>query len=249
MRAVWTFVILLSVIGITAAVARTHTVLTAPTRSPTTQFSQLDSVNSELVIQLQGWTKPEEHSAYFAFVHSFADTWSRNPGYALMHLIPGILMFVLLPLQFVRRIRDRHIAIHRWSGRTILALGVFILISAFFFGIASPTVPGTEPPIIGTIMLAFIYFGTRGFIAIRRQRVDEHRRWMIRLYAVVFAVSVVRLVALPLALFYRTPDQAPAALMTSFWLGWLLSLAGAEWFIRRRPLSAPYPVLEQPAQA
>ena len=230
----WALAILLSTIGIIAAVGRTHVVTTAGGRAPGA-MSPFDSIASELVISMQGWTSPKDRAAYIAFEHSFADRWNAHPRYALLHLVPGVLMLLLMPLQFVRRIRERHVRVHRWSGRLILTLGAGVAISAFYFGVWIPFVPGVERLIIVTIDAAFVFFATRGFLAIRRKDVEEHRRWMIRAYAVVGAVASVRIVALPLVLFFRAPEQASAALMTSFVVGWLLTLGGAEWWLRRAP--------------
>ena len=227
----------------TAATVRTYVVSTAHVSDarpgvPRT-MSPFDSVSSELVVKMQGWTRPEERATYFGFVHSFADRWDDHPGYAMMHLIPGVLMLLLMPLQFVRRIRDRHIRLHRWSGRVILVLGAGVAISAFYFGIWNPFVPRVEAFIIVAIDGTFVYSVTRGFLAIRRKDIDAHRRWMIRAYAIVAAIGTVRLVALPLALFYRTAAQASTALMAAFVVGWLLNIAGAEWWLRKSPAAQP----------
>jgi uncharacterized membrane protein len=235
----WAFAILLSIIGITAAAARAYTVSTAhgiqlQASMPRT-LAPLDSIASEIVIKTQGWKRPEERASYIAFIHSFADRWDDHPRYSMLHLIPGVLMLLLMPLQFVRRIRERHIRLHRWSGRAILVLGAGVAISAFYFGIRIPFVPRVEAFIITLIDGTFVYSITRGFLAIRRKDVEAHRRWMIRAYAVVAAVATVRLVALPLGLLYRTPEQASAALMASFVVGWLLTLGGAEWWLRQSP--------------
>ena len=55
---------------------------------------------------------------------------------------------------------------------------------------------------------------------------------MIRLYAVTIAIATVRLVSVPLAYLFRDGDPG-VLLITSFWIGWLLTLGAAEWYIRR----------------
>src|ERR1700704_5841875 len=40
-----------------------------------------------------------------------------------VHIVPASLVIALMPLQFVSRIRERHLAFHRWSGRVVIALG------------------------------------------------------------------------------------------------------------------------------
>src|ERR1700732_765407 len=40
-----------------------------------------------------------------------------------VHIVPASLVIALMPLQFVSRIRERHLALHRWSGRVVIVLG------------------------------------------------------------------------------------------------------------------------------
>src|ERR1700683_1782639 len=59
-----------------------------------------------------------------------------DPGFAehkaltLAHILPASLFLALVPLQFVRRIRERHIGWHRWSGRLWVVLGIAVGTSA-----------------------------------------------------------------------------------------------------------------------
>jgi transposase len=60
---------------------------------------------------------------------------------------------------------------------------------------------------------------------------------MIRLYAVMIAIATVRLVSVPLAYLFR--DGEPGVmLITSFWIGWLLTIGAAEWYIRHTRYAA-----------
>src|SRR6266498_3250872 len=47
--------------------------------------------------------------------------FEKHPVLTLVHIIPGGLFMILGPLQFNRRIRARHLAFHRWSGRVFVA--------------------------------------------------------------------------------------------------------------------------------
>jgi uncharacterized membrane protein len=147
---------------------------------------------------------------------------------------------LLMPLQFVRRIRERHIRVHRWSGRVILTLGVGIVISALYFGVLNPLVAGIEWPVIGLFLALFVFSLTRGWLAIRRGDRATHREWMIRAYAVVLGIATVRLVSFPLLALTTITDPG-VMLITTFWTGWLLTVGAAELWIRatRRKLLTP----------
>jgi hypothetical protein len=64
--------------------------------------------------------------------------------------------------------------------------------------------------------------------AIRRGDQLGHRRWMIRMFAIVLGVGAVRLVALPLILL--TGERPLALAGAAFWLGFGgASIAGEVW--------------------
>src|SRR5882724_1900329 len=50
----------------------------------------------------------------------------------LLHVIPSLLFVLLIPVQFVSSVRERHPRIHRWTGRLILVLGLVIGSSALW---------------------------------------------------------------------------------------------------------------------
>ena len=64
----------------------------------------------------------------------------------------------------------------------------------------------------------------------------HHRQWMIRAFAAALAVSTVRVIGVVVQMIDRT---TPAQTVTiSFWLGWTLTLAAAETYIRATSTSA-----------
>ena len=67
-------------------------------------------------------------------LRSFEDRYTIHPLLTLLHVTPGILFMILGPLQFAKRIRARHMRIHRWSGRIFVASGIVIGISALRLG-------------------------------------------------------------------------------------------------------------------
>ena len=71
------------------------------------------------------------------------------------------------------------------------------------------------------------------FRHIRAGRVESHREWMLRGIAAAIAIASVRLVAIPLDL-ALTPRGVDVRVVfaLSLWLGWILTMAGSEWWIR-----------------
>jgi len=73
----------------------------------------------------------------------------------------------------------------------------------------------------------------RAVAAIRAGRVAAHREWMIRAFAVALGISTVRLVAAALDLVV-SPYGVPLAplFVASLWIGWGVTVAAAELWIR-----------------
>lgn len=75
----------------------------------------------------------------------FGIRYVRHPFVAVLHILPGVFFLTLAPLQFVPRIRNRHLAYHRAAGRVLVLCGVisgvFAIVAAFrfpAFGARSP---------------------------------------------------------------------------------------------------------------
>ena len=83
-----------------AAVIRRMTALANPPRNAPPQFASLDAA------------------------------FAKKRVLTLMHIGPALLFVVLVPFQFSRSFRNRHLRAHRWMGRTIMLLGLVIGLSA-----------------------------------------------------------------------------------------------------------------------
>lgn len=170
------------------------------------------------------------------------------PVLTFLHIVPGGIFLVLAPFQFSARIRGRHIRFHRWSGRVIVLAALLAGLSALL--LAAPfafTGPAASSAVISFGAL-FLVAVIRGFVAIRHRDVTRHREWMIRAFAIGIGVATVRVVGS--VLFVMTRAEPFEIIGLSFWIGWMLSLAAAELWIRRtRPVwpgleSAPIRVTE-----
>jgi uncharacterized membrane protein len=161
--------------------------------------------------------------------HRYAD----HPIMTLLHVLPGALLLILMPLQFSIRVRSRFITLHRWSGR-LLVLTSFVAVPAgLFFGVVMPW--GGAGEAIGVTLAGgfFLSAVSVAFFAIRRGEVARHREWMIRAFAVALGISTVRVVALVFDV-TLTPAgvRTPEVFVLSIWTGWLLTLGVAEAWIR-----------------
>jgi uncharacterized membrane protein len=239
-RALWAFLVFLSLLGIAGAAMRMY-VVTTMARVPVATRPLLSPVDQRnlLIVKVARHVTPGslEDAKLARDMSHLATRYVSHPTYAFLHLVPGVLILLLAPFQFSRRIRTRRIQLHRWTGRTILIAGVATAISATYFGIVNPHVAVIEPITIGVFTAAFLFAGARGYFAIRRGDVERHREWMTRMYAIVVGIGAVRLVAFPITFGFPRMDPG-LLLMLTFWVGWLLSVAGGELWLRTRDSKA-----------
>jgi len=161
---------------------------------------------------------------------AFGARYVQHPWVALLHMAPGLLFLTLAPLQFVTRIRQRHIDFHRGLGRVLATCaavsGLFALVVAFrlpaFGGI------GTQAATVffGVI---FVFSLAKAIRHIRRKETRLHREWMIRVFSLAMGVASIRVT---IGLFTALSDLGIEEVFgTSFWLGLGTNLLVAEAWI------------------
>ncbi|HEX5379409.1 MAG TPA: DUF2306 domain-containing protein [Phenylobacterium sp.] len=145
-----------------------------------------------------------------------------------VHVAGAATALLLGPFQFLRALRQRHRAVHRWMGRTYvvgcLAGGAGGFVMAF----------GTTAGPVATVGFAllavcWIYANVQAWRLAVAGRFTEHRVWMIRSFAMTFAAVTLRIYAplLPLTgLSFRD-----AYIATAF-LSWIPNLILAELYLR-----------------
>jgi uncharacterized membrane protein len=149
------------------------------------------------------------------------------------HVFASAFALLLGPFQFVQRLRAQHPALHRWSGRLYLGVGVLVGGAAGLY-VAMHAFGGTVARAgFACLALAWLYTGLRAYLAIRARDVVAHRRWMVRNFALSFAAVTLRL-WLPAAVVAGAPFESAYAAVA--WLCWVPNLLVAELaFNRPRP--------------
>jgi uncharacterized membrane protein len=153
----------------------------------------------------------------------------------MIHMAPGLLFMLLGPFQFVRSLRNRRPALHRWMGRIFLVCGLIVGITALVMGPQMAIGGTTETAatmVFATLLLVSL---TQAYLAIRRRQIARHREWMIRAFAIGLAVSTVRPIV---GVFFATRAITHLTVHDffgiAFWIGFTLHLAAAEVWIRWR---------------
>lgn len=159
------------------------------------------------------------------------------------HILFGTVALVTCCFQIWPWFRDRHPKAHRVMGRIYLLGGVF---PAGLLGIVvSVTAMQGVSGRVGNTMLALLWLatGVAGLRMAMQRRIAEHRRWMIRSFALTTSIVVNRLwivlwivILAPLTETYYGGDESAmiqAVAETSIWLSWVVNLLFAEWWIER----------------
>jgi uncharacterized membrane protein len=207
-RILWLIVLLLVAIGVTMVIRRTlH--LFAPSPAP----------------------------ANFPEAAALDEGFTRHPLLTMLHIIPGLLFVVLGPLQFVRRLRSRRPALHRWTGRVAIASGMIIGITALVMSPQMAIGGANEAAATMLFAIVFLFALLRALLLIRRGRVALHREWMIRAFAIGLAVASIRPIIGVFFATSRITHLTPHDFFgTAFWLGFTIQLMVAEiWINYTRP--------------
>lgn len=152
-----------------------------------------------------------------------------------LHVFASIAALALGPLQFSNRLRQARPALHRWSGRIYLSIGVLIggasglYMAQFAFG------GWMARTGFSALALCWLFTGFMAYRAIRRGDIQNHRRWMRRNFALTFAAVTLRIY---LGLSVAAGIQFEQAYPVIAWLCWVPNLFFVEWWFnsRRRPV-------------
>lgn len=159
--------------------------------------------------------------------------FARRPLLTLAHIIPGLIFVVLGPFQFMAGLRNRYPSLHRWTGRVVLADALVVGVTALIMSPQMAIGGSLETAATFVFGVLFLFALGKGFAGIRARRFAEHRRWMIRAYAIGLGVAVVRPIVGVFFATSRLTHLTPHDFFgIAFWLGFALSLATAEAWIR-----------------
>ncbi|MBB6112409.1 Predicted membrane protein [Mucilaginibacter lappiensis] len=166
------------------------------------------------------------------------DSLAQYPLLILVHIIPGLIFVLVGPFQFIQKIRTRYPRWHRFSGRLFLICGVVIGVTALIMSFAVPAIGGVNQA-AATVLFSvfFLYALFKIFQQVRQHKLPQHREWAIRVYAVGMAITTIRIIN---GIFFATSrftGLTPKEFFgIGFWIGFVLHLIAAEYWIGRTRL-------------
>ena len=146
----------------------------------------------------------------------------------IVHAVSASLALLLGPWQFLSGLRKRHPQLHRRVGRAYTASLSVAAVSAVWI---APHAAGGHVSTAGFLGLAlgWIVTTSMGVIAIRQRLIPQHRRWMLRSYALTAAAITLRIYLSFIPIFHLRFEIAYPAIS---WLCWVPNLLVAELWIR-----------------
>lgn len=179
--------------------------------------------------------------AFYAFAFQLGETGDPQfqqriasmPLFAGFHFIGAGIALLLGGFQFVSRIRNKTINVHRWLGRTYL-------LAVLFGGIGGFVLAGSaDGGLVGrlgfaTLAIIWLYSGWQAYAAVRRGDIATHRQWMMRNFALTYAAVSLRIhlniLTGPLEISFAEAYASVA------WISWVPNLLIVEWFLLRRKM-------------
>ncbi len=161
------------------------------------------------------------------------------------HIATAAIAAVAGTAQFWPWLRRRFPVVHRWTGRAYFFLGVFpSAVLAVPVTVLAPFGAANQAA-LATLDVLWVLTAVAGYRAVRQRRFADHRRWMIRNFALIWGSLASRFWT-PLLLLAIAPQEssmvyrgdATAILHDiasgSAWLGLISSLLIAEYYLQRR---------------
>ncbi len=159
------------------------------------------------------------------------------------HVLFGSVALLTACLQVWPWFRQRYPAAHRVTGRIYVFAGVLPAGTlALYVAVNTPFGPVAR---VSNVLLALLWlaFTVTGYRMARRRRYVQHRRWMIRSFALTASIITNRIWGVVIYLIFEpqldtTFDGSEQMLSWTIagittWLGWTTTLLFAEWWLER----------------
>ncbi len=144
----------------------------------------------------------------------------------IIHLIASIPYCLLGILQFLPNVRRSYPRWHRLSGRMLVLSGLVAAISGLWMTHFFELPEKLQGPLLYwvrvSVSLGMVVSLILGMLAILRKRIEAHKAWMLRAYALGQGAGTQVLVVIPWHLIIGEPSGSTRDLLMTF--AWVLNL-------------------------
>ena len=154
-----------------------------------------------------------------------------NPFITALHLIPGFIMLLVAPIQFVSGIRRKYPILHKIFGWAFVATGAICSLGLLWMVVVFPALGGLLTQVVSFILVgALLLFMFVAIRAARGRQFERHRAYMMRSYAIALSVSTARIFIEAADLVFQVPFEV--SFVTASAIGVIVNLIAAEWIVR-----------------
>ncbi|MCZ7374809.1 DUF2306 domain-containing protein [Micromonospora sp. WMMC250] len=156
-----------------------------------------------------------------------------DPLPVMLHVVGAVVYTILGAFQFVPSLRRRRW--HRRAGRLLVPCGLTVAFTGLWMAFAYD-LPAHDNDVLAGLRLVF---GSAmavsillGLATVLRRDIAQHRRWMVRGYAIGLGAGTQAFTHAPylIAVGEQPDGNVRAGLVLA---GWMINLAVAEWYLRR----------------
>ena len=166
-----------------------------------------------------------------AYEPDLAPSFRARPLTVMAHTLFGPIALTLGLVNLLPAMRQRRRwLVHRWLGRIYLIASIVLGLAGLSLSLHAVGGPGPRTA-FGLLALATIGASLMGYRSIRARNVRQHREWMLRSYALIFAAVTLRIWVPILITAYQ--GQFVPAYRWAAWLCWVPNALFVEWIIRR----------------
>ncbi|MFJ7405209.1 MULTISPECIES: DUF2306 domain-containing protein [unclassified Lysinibacillus] len=147
------------------------------------------------------------------------------------HIIFSVLALVIGPFTLFSKFRENNIERHRILGKIYMIGVLFGSVSGLYLAIYAT---GGFVSQLGFSALSILWMitGYQAVVKIKKQKIHDHQKWMIRNYSLTFAAVTLRIWLLVFTVLFGFENFMISYPIIS-WLCWVPNLIIAQWIIGR----------------
>nr|WP_303623702.1 DUF2306 domain-containing protein [Shimia sp. CNT1-13L.2] len=165
--------------------------------------------------------------------------YAAHPIATTFHLLPGLIFFLIAPLQFHPGLRRKTPQLHRLAGRTFIATGITSSLGVMYMVLVFPALGGLLTQIVTwAICLGMIAAMLLALNSAKRRRFARHQRLMRLAFALGLTVSTARLYIFAADALFSIPFEQSFTIASALGLATnlaALALIDPSPFLRPRP--------------
>ena len=149
-----------------------------------------------------------------------------------IHVYTSIFVLIAGFTQFSPAILRNRKSLHRIMGKLYIVNILFITGPSAFVMALYANGGLSSRFAFGILAVLWIYFTAKAWFLVKKKQFNEHKKYMLRSYALTFSAITLRLWKLGIVvLFHPNPMDV---YMLAAWLGWVPTLLLIEWYIRNQ---------------